>query len=123
MNSSGESGLSSPMSYAKWHEVLTSDEELMAVLEFSAKQMGVNVPALNICNGNGGRFHGMYHPKRLSQEAYIYCSHRYLGLVIHEFAHHVTNMRYGSRKVNGRWVHHDAAYFDILQELHNLWGG
>ena len=105
----GESGLVRPLTKEEFRDCMTDDWYFHITTEILT-HFKVQTPKV-VKLGNRKdyeRFHGLYNPRLET----VTCSHRWTGLYIHELAHHIVHKLH----LNGRHVHHNKAFWDVLQE-------
>ncbi|KKM92862.1 hypothetical protein LCGC14_1214340 [marine sediment metagenome] len=100
----GESWVARPMSEAKFTEVRDPAFEA----EWNCSMMGVSVPNLKQTRGTSD-FHGSYNPRTET----VNYTKPYLGLLLHELAHHICHVK----GLNGRGNYHNVRFGEVLQEL------
>lgn len=106
----GESGIQYKMTKDEFHSACDAKD----TAEFFCQYFDVPMPILkaNPTPDGSYSFRGVYHRKT----GVLSYNREMTGLIIHELAHHIVH-RLGR---NGRG-HHNPQYWEILQEMHDLW--
>ena len=114
--SSGESGIN--VMERKQYLKELCDEVIEVVVTQSCKKFGVSEPSVVLLpEPRGSGWAGFY--RHSNKEVTI--NRRYMGLLIHEVAHHITKEVYGKIRSNGYHIHHGPEYKSVVQELHDFW--
>lgn len=102
----GESGLARPLTPDEFTEPC---DPVLTCAVF-CDYFNINMPVLRqTYSVKDTRFHGWYRPK----EQVLAYSHNYLGLILHELAHHVVSRQ--GHDVRGRY--HHAEFWAVLQKM------
>jgi len=110
-NGTGESRVSAlpEETYLK----LLSDMEVDTLVHCACKYFGVETPYIWQKNKRNG-YGGTYDPKTYT----IALSHNYLGLLLHELAHHIAFIQH---KCYAHTLHRSVEFNRALETLYDIW--
>jgi hypothetical protein len=110
---SGEAGIRNPLSKERYCQEV-GIEVMDAVLKASCEYFGCQQPVGVVVQESNTRQWGKYK----QDEKVIYLNRARFGVLVHELAHHITRELHPTIP----WrEHHGPAFYEVLQEMHDLW--